>query len=70
MTLQELQKQKQEIENLKHQFDIAHAELKAKLEAAQAEKNFTQVIALLDEERAMVKENSEKMLVLMAEARS
>lgn len=70
MTLQELQKQKQEIEKLKQQFDIAHAELKAKIEAAKTEKNFTQVISLLNEERAMVKENSEKMLAVMATSRS
>lgn len=70
MTLQELQKQKQEIEKLKNQFDIAHAELKAKLEAAQAEKNFTEVIALLNEERELVKRNSENMLALMAAAKN
>jgi uncharacterized protein YlxP (DUF503 family) len=62
--------QKQALEKLQQQFDIAHAEIKSKLKTAQAEKNFTQVIALLNEERAMVKENSEKMLALIAEARS
>lgn len=62
MTLQE---QKQEIEKLKHQFNITHAELKAKLKAAQDEKNFSLVIALLNEERVMTRENTEKMLAVM-----
>jgi hypothetical protein len=63
MTLQE---QKQEIEKLKQQFDIVHAELKEKLEAAQAEKNFKIVITLLNEEKELVRRNGEKMLELMA----
>ncbi len=62
--------QKQALEKIQQQFDIAHAELKAKLKDAQDKKNFSLVIALLNEERAMVKENTEKMLTMMAEARS
>jgi hypothetical protein len=62
--------QKQTLEKLQRQFDIAHAEIKSKLETAKTEKNFKQVITLLNEERELVKRNSEKMLELMAEARS
>ena len=62
----DIKEQKKQLETLSKQFDIAHAELKAKLKAAQDEKNFSLVIALLNEERAMVKENTEKILAMAA----
>lgn len=57
---------KQEIEEMQRSFEAAHSELKEKLIAAQTEKDFKRVLALLNEERAMVKENTEKMLTVMA----
>ena len=62
--------QKQELEKLQQQFEIAHAEIKSKLEAAQAEKNFKLVITILNEERELIKKNSEKMLALMAASKN
>ena len=65
-----LQESKKEIERLKQQFETAHTELKNKLEAAQAEKNFVLVVALLNEERQLIKENSDKMLAIIAASKS
>lgn len=57
---------REEIEEIQQQFERAHTELKNKLEAAQANKNFKLVLSLLNEERELVKHNSEMMLAIAA----
>lgn len=67
MTMRESRK---ELEQLKSDFEAKHTIIAEKITAAQAERDFKLVIVLLNEERELVKQNSEKMLKLMAEARS
>lgn len=63
MTLQE---EKMAFEEIQRQFESSHAELKAELEAAKAEKDFKKVVALLNEERELLKKNSERMLAILS----
>lgn len=63
-------KSKQEFEQLQRQFEAEHTELKNKLEAAQAKKDFKQVLALLNQERELVKRNSERMLAVMTASKN
>ena len=67
MTLQE---EKMALEKIQQQFEAEHTELKNKLKDAQSKKDFKQVLALLNEERELVRTNSERMLAVMAASKS